>query len=225
MPSDGPSSVGGVHIDALLGNDKAARALARDIHAGINFSLQMWRLQAALTGVVINALTATGGQLIGPPLEPLIMSSPSLAAKTDKRDRKIASAIASVIGTSWTTFCATVKVPGLPWYPAFVSFPGPVAPPMPNVPTPFVALTQVRGVLASGPMKTLVRAKLHPDKSADGVIDAVMVGFDLDVMQMLLSMTVKMVMGTGPVPSFAPPFVPAGPVIMGTGTMAPGGLI
>ena len=31
------------------------------------------------------------------------------------------------------------------------------------------------------------------------------------------------VLGTGPVPTFAPPYVPVGPVVGGVGTMMPGG--
>jgi hypothetical protein len=33
------------------------------------------------------------------------------------------------------------------------------------------------------------------------------------------------VLGTGPIPTFAPPFVPAGPVLGGVGTMTPGGFV
>ena len=72
-------------------------------------------------------------------------------------------------------------------------------------------------------MKPMIRAKLFPDTSADPVIDAVMAAFDLSVGLMLTSMTVKLVMGSGPVPSFAPPYVPVGPVVGGVGNMMPGG--
>jgi hypothetical protein len=33
------------------------------------------------------------------------------------------------------------------------------------------------------------------------------------------------VLGTGPVPTFAPPFVPVGPVVAGVGNMLPGGFV
>jgi hypothetical protein len=33
------------------------------------------------------------------------------------------------------------------------------------------------------------------------------------------------VLGTGPVPTFAPPYVPVGPVVGGIANMPPGGLI
>jgi hypothetical protein len=37
------------------------------------------------------------------------------------------------------------------------------------------------------------------------------------------STMVTNVLGTGPVPTFAPPYVPVGPVVGGVGTMTPGG--
>jgi hypothetical protein len=39
------------------------------------------------------------------------------------------------------------------------------------------------------------------------------------------STMVTNVMGTGPVPSFAPPYVPVGAVVGGVGTMLPGGFV
>jgi hypothetical protein len=38
-----------------------------------------------------------------------------------------------------------------------------------------------------------------------------------------VSTMVTNVLGTGPVPTFAPPYVPVGPVLAGIGTMTPGG--
>ena len=180
----GLESVGGVQISALLANDKASQKLALDIHGGSVFALQMWKLQATLTGVVINSVTASGGILNGPPLEPLIVNSPQLAARmVSKPERKLISAIASAIGTSWSAFCASVRVPGLPWYPAFAAFPGPVAPPMPNVPSPMFTLTHVRGLISPGAIRPMIRAALAPDTGSNALIDAVLSGFDLTITQ------------------------------------------
>ena len=41
----------------------------------------------------------------------------------------------------------------------------------------------------------------------------------------LATTQVTNIMGTGPVPTFAPPYSPVGPVIGGVGTMIPGGLV
>ena len=87
-----------------------------------------------MVGVVINGRhRVTGGQVVGPPLTPLILAQ---APKGSPQELKYTNAIANVIGTAWLAYTATIKVPGLPWYPAFAAFPSPVAPPTPNVPMP-----------------------------------------------------------------------------------------
>ena len=48
---------------------------------------------------------------------------------------------------------ATIKVTGMPWYPAFAAFPSPVAPPTPNIPCPVIALTQVTASIMPATMK------------------------------------------------------------------------
>jgi hypothetical protein len=55
----------------------------------------------------------------------------------------------------------------------------------------------------------------------DAVATAVAACFETWVMGTI----VTNVMGSGPVPTFAPPYVPVGPVVGGTGTMIPGGLV
>src|SRR5688572_7916151 len=99
-----------------------------------------WQAAAAMVGVVINGPTATGGQIVGPPLTPLILA---MGPKAKPQELKLTKAVANVIGTGWLTFTATVKVTGMPWYPSFAAVPGPVAPPTHNVPCPFAALTMV----------------------------------------------------------------------------------
>ena len=41
----------------------------------------------------------------------------------------------------------------------------------------------------------------------------------------VLASLVTQVIGTGPIPTFAPPYVPVGPVVGGTATSLPGGLV
>src|SRR5215468_7433957 len=75
---------------------------------------------AALVGVIINGPTATGGQIVGAPWTPLILLN---APKASPMELKYSTVIANVIGTAWLTFTATVKVTGMPWYPAFTAVP------------------------------------------------------------------------------------------------------
>jgi hypothetical protein len=116
----------------------------------------------------------------------------------------------------------------LPWYPAFTALPSPVAPPTPNVPVPFAALTQIPTSISTyGPMGLKQRmitelgdpnAPYHPQ-----LFEAISDAFEKCYNIWKVSTMVTNVMGTGPVPTFAPPYVPVGPVVGGTAIMTPGG--
>lgn len=183
-----------------------------------------WQSMAAMTGVMVNAVTATLGQVVGPPWLPLIMAS---APKGSPAEARYSNAIATAISNGWLAYQATIKVPGLPWYPAFAAFPGPMAPPVPNVPCPVIALTQVTTSISanalSGAMVGLLGdpTALHHKQLFDSVADA----FEKCFLVWQTSTQVTNVLGTGPIPTFAPPFVPVGPVVGGVGNMPPGGFV
>lgn len=187
-----------------------------------------WQTAATMVGVIINGPTASVGQVVGPPWTPLI--APQIIAKCPEPTAmaswsKYANAVGNVIGTAWLTYTATIKVPGLPWYPAFAAVPSPVAPPMPNVPVPVIALTQVKASLAPAVMKQQMVGMLADPKAPyhAELFDAITDAFDKVFTIWQASTMVTNVLGTGPVPTFAPPYVPVGPVVAGVGTMTPGG--
>lgn len=183
-----------------------------------------WQSTAVLTGVMIAGPTASVGQIVGPPLAPLIMAS---GAKNTPQLLKYTTTIANVIGMAWLTFTATVKVPGMPWYPAFAAVPSPVAPPMPNVPTPFAALTQVPISISAQALKGQMVGQ-HGDPTAQysqQLFDCIADAFEKSYNIWKASTMVTNVLGTGPVPTFAPPYVPVGPVVGGVGNMTPGGFV
>lgn len=183
-----------------------------------------WQQTATLTGVVINAVVAAGGQVVGPPLAPLILAS---APKATPQEMKYATAIANAIGQGWLAYQSSIKVPGLPWYPAFAAFPGPVAPPMPNTPVPVAALTQVTTGISKAQLKNAMVANLGDPEAAhhEELFDCIADAFEKCFLVWQTSTMVTNVLGTGPIPTFAPPFVPAGPVVGGVGNMIPGGFV
>jgi hypothetical protein len=210
------------HTDAAKEISDKLSAYIDGICSAICSAWSQWQSTATLVGVVINAVTAAGGQVVGPPWMPLIMAG---APKATEWELKYSTAIADALSTAWLSYTATIKVPGLPWYPAFAAFPGPVAPPTPNVPVPVAALTQVTAPLAKSALKGLKTGKLaqpealHAEKLFEALADA----FEKCFKIWQTSTMVTNVLGTGPVPTFAPPVVPAGPVVGGIGTMVPGG--
>ncbi len=182
-----------------------------------------WQMKTTMAGIMVNGPTASAGQIVGPPWNLTILKD---GAKSTPSQLKYTNVIATVLSAAWLTYTATIKIPGLPFYPAFTAFPSPMAPPTPNVPFPVAALAQVPVSLAPPLLKTQMVAMLADPTAPfhkelfESIIDA----FDKMFKVWQLSTMVTNVMGSGPVPTFAPPYVPAGPVLGGLATMAPGGL-
>jgi hypothetical protein len=178
-----------------------------------------WRLRARLVQVAINAHVASGGNLQGAGLEPDIRQH---APREGSWERARSEAIAAGIGICWENWQRAVSVPGLPWYPGFAAFPGPMAPPTPNVPTPLVTV-QNPVHLNSWRLKSDMLARYSGDNEWPGeLFDAVAFGLERAFQTWAPSQMVMNVMGTGPVPLFAPPYVPVGSVVGGTGTQIAG---
>jgi len=191
------------------------------ICGAISSAWTAWHGAATLVGVIINAVTANGGQVVGPPLTPLILAGgPKDSAKT----MKLTNVIANVLGTAFLTTTSTIKVPGLPWYPSFAAVPAPVAPPTPNIPCPLAALIMVRANIGRQVLKMQMLGQLgSPGGDDENLLDAIAATFAQNFDLWIVSTMVTNVLGTGPVPTFAPPYVPVGPVVGGVGTMVPGG--
>jgi hypothetical protein len=156
---------------------------------------------------------------------PLILAS---GPKSTPNEMKYTNVIANVIGTAWQTFTATVKIPGLPWYPAYAAVPSPMAPPTPNVPMPFAALTQVPVSISSSIMKMQMVSQLGDPQAPfhQELFESITDAFEKCYNLWKVSTMVTNVLPTlAPVPTFAPPYVPVGPVVGGMAIMAPGGLV
>ncbi len=184
--------------------------------------IQQWLSITTINGVLINAVVGvvTPGCVIGPPLAPLILA---LAPKKTPQELKYSTAIANAFGTAWQTW--STGITGQVMYPAFAAVPSPVAPPMPNIPMPLLAFTSAgEPQLTAGLLKAAMVAQLGDPKAlhAADLFDAIAQGFQPPFATFKGMTLVKNVIGTGPVPTFAPPFVPVGPVVAGIGTGPPG---
>jgi len=135
----------------------------------------------------------------------------------------VARAIATVLAAAWNDWAAgfQIRLPGA--YPSFVAVPGPVAPPTPAA----VRVSLARGS-SSGEMslKTPLLAgklasslKTHAAAIKAGSPDPAMTSLarwvDTSFQEWKGIVTFGGSVGKGPVPTFAPPYVPVGPVIMG----------
>ena len=219
-----PASLNKYHTDTQKMHIGKIGEYIKGITSAICSAWSQWQTAASLVGVIVNGPVASGGSVVGPPMLPFIMASAPMASP---QELKYTNVIAQVISTAWLQFTATIKVTAMPWYPAFAMFPGPVAPPMPNIPCPVAALMQVDASIQPMVLKSQMvgqlgdpQAPLHPE-----IFESVADAFNQCYLLWKVSTMVTNVLGTGPVPTFAPPYVPVGPVVGGVGNMTPGGFV
>lgn len=200
----------------------------------VSYAHNMWRLQAKFQNITVMAISAIGmpGCLSGPELESLIKNAPMCAAMTGNM-AKHRDAVAKGVSECFKKWQDNVTVPGLPWYPAFAAFPGPMAPPMPNVPTPLMACpsAMMAEIVAPSQMATAMDNALDSelkgkdnDKQYEALHKAIATVLSVAFLAWLPQQQVMLVMGKGPIPTFAPPYVPVGPVVGGDILSVPGHL-
>ncbi len=223
------TTVNKYHVDTAKTIGEQYAKYIDEVCAAIGYAHNMWKLQAKFKNIQIMAVCAIGppGCLDGPDLAPFIKNAPGTASSTEMK-KKYTAAVGNGLGKQWKKWQGQVMVPGLPWYPAFAAFPGPQAPPMPNVPMPLITCpSAMMSELTPGPLKKAMVDSLG-DKDAlhhEELFDAIATGFSMAFLTWVCSQMVMVVLGKGPVPTFAPPYVPVGPVIGGDIISVPGHLI
>jgi len=203
-------------------------AVIEAIKPAIRFAVDLWKTTAHFSDLKIMAVSAIGtpGCLEGMSLEPHIRSHAKIQSLSGAA-RDMANGIAEAFSDSFFLWQDGVTVPGLPWYPAFAAFPAPAAPPMPNIPTPLISCVSGRVsklVLPSELAEAITQALPSSLSGETDFINRVAAGLAMGASAWLASAQVMLVLGFGPVPSFAPPYVPVGPVVNGTNIAAPGHL-
>lgn len=212
------------HVDQCVKVGQAFEQFIDGMSAAICGGWQQWCGMATVVGPLVNAVVAvvTPGNILGPPLFPLIFAQ---APKATPMQLKYSMAIGGALGDAWLAwhmgFAGTLNYP-----PTFATCPSPVHPPTPNLPKPLVAVGKSPGeaLLAPPALKGAMMLRLadpmamHAEPLFDCFAQAIKKAFDMWAGQTQLSS----VLGIGPVPTFAPPFVPVGPVVAGVGTAPPG---
>jgi hypothetical protein len=210
------------HVDTARDIGKKFEGFVDGITGATCDGIGNWLSMATIAGVMITGPVGMlmPGNVIGPPLGPLILAT---APKATPQELKYSNAVANAFGTAWQTWSAGLT--GVLSYPAFAAFPGPVAPPMPNIPMPLVAFASPgEAMLSPAALKGVMTANLGDPTALHAVdlFDALSQAFPAVFTIFKASTLVKNVLGTGPIPTFAPPFVPVGPVLGGVATGPPG---
>lgn len=158
---------------------------------------------------------ATAGFLIGPGFEGNVAAEVEAAGASSE----IAAGWQEAFESAFLEWADNVTVPGLPWYPAFAAWPGAHSETLPNVPMPVATLVPA-GVLAMTPPRILewleetVPGAQAPEAAPALATFATEVGASFAVFA--ATAQVMNVLGSGPVPTYAPPAVMVGPVVSGS---------
>lgn len=205
-----------------------------DMLDAIQFGHNMWKLQAKFQNLQIQgpAVIGSPGCLDGPELESLIKQAPQCASYTGNM-AKYRDAVAKGLSKCFKDWQSQVMVPGLPLFPAFAMFPGPMAPPMPGLPMPLITfpsamISRMTPMQIAQEMESALDGGLKNDdksKQYQALFDALATVISVAFLIWLPSQQVMTVMGQGQIPTFAPPFVPAGPVVAGNNLAIPGHLM
>jgi len=182
--------------------------------SGVTTAVSVWANSARLTGVVVNGPIAVGGRIRGSFPSGLVAAMVAGQAAPGN----VSSAFSRATAAAWSGWTRTVRVPGLPWYPSFVAWPGPMAPPMPNITSPLMMIAP-GAFINSGSVSSSIMGSLGENASDEGAAEAVQQfaqWLSLSFIIWAASSQVMLVMGQGPVPTFAPPYIPVGPVVGGT---------
>ncbi|MEZ4223065.1 MAG: CARDB domain-containing protein [Polyangiaceae bacterium] len=133
----------------------------------------------------------------------------------------IASGMVDAFVATYTTWAAKYAAT-IPFaFLGFAAYPLAVVPPTPNVPFPVALGGSPDGEQALLPttMAALLKNKMSAARRAQPGIDEALGSYAAVLSSQLhawMAVQPVFLLGTGPVPSFAPPYVPVGPVVMGT---------
>lgn len=188
-----------------------------DLSESFSKAWSLWSQTALIQGVTVNGPVAQfkPGNVQGLPFDALLMVSdpPMNTPKQAGYTRTFAEGFAE----NWKLWHEGITA-SLPLYPSFAAWPGPYAKPTPNVPMPIQALPSAGDKLMEQNqlMAEISKDGGKGDPVAAGVFNA-MTHAAVDVFKLWkLTHKLQMLMGEGPVPTFAPPVVPVGPVVEGT---------
>ncbi len=200
------------------------------------YAFNMWRPTLYFKDIKINGPVAVGSKgclTTTMKFEDLFKTFPGHASIAGgKHFNKWRDAVAKGVGKCLKSYIDSVMIPGAPFYPAFAAFPGPVAPPMPNVTWPLIACpaTGLQDITVAQNIKKAIIDNFDNglkdksnDKLYDTVFEAIATALSTGFLIWVSTQMVNLVMGTGNIPTFAPPFVPVGPVVNGQNIPSGGG--
>jgi hypothetical protein len=140
---------------------------------------------------------------------------------SDGLPKDLANVVVDAFSTSYKTWASKYRA-AVPFaYPGLAAWPGPTSAPVPNVPFVLAIGGSAEGdkAVSAGAIEALLWAKLSATRKGEaGAKDAILQLSTVMAARFQAWVTLQQatgVIGKGSVPSFAPPYVPVGPVSMG----------
>ncbi len=201
------------HVDAAADIGRRFEDYINGITDAICQAIANWmQMTTFATGIISGPVCQLmPGGVVGPLLNSFIQAS---GPNANDQEFNYTSAIAAAIGQQWQIWQAGIA--GTLMYPSFAAWPAPVAPPTPNVPLPLAGLPSAgEAGLSPDALKNLMIANLGDPQArhAEALFDALSQAFYTCFQQFKTGTMVNNVLGFGSVPTYAPPLVPAGPVV------------
>lgn len=195
-------------------------AFASAAEAGAQQGMTIFQTMAHMTGVIINGPIAQGGKLKGPSIRPHVFNQVLGAGAS----HQVALAFGNAAGQAWKSWVSKVSIPGLPLYPSFTAVPGPVAPPTVNLPIPLLAIAPGAMIDSNTVTAAIIGAlrELANEPGAQEAASSFGSSLSTSFMTWFAGRMLTNLLGKGMVPSFAPPYVPVGPVVNGDVFPTPG---
>ena len=144
----------------------------------------------------------------------------------------IARALAKELGDAWRAWADGFRLSMAGAYPKLAAVPGPMAPPTPASGAYPISRGTSAGehrlsaaMLSPRLVSVLQRHAGRDTPGLDNAVKELTSWVEASFRDWKLSAQVVGVMGKGPIPSFAPPYVPVGPVVMGDNISGPGHVI
>lgn len=205
----------------------------------LQYAFNIWKTTLTFSNLKVNAVVAVGSKgclkdNAPMPFDKLVMTFPGYGQlMTKEKFPKWRDAVGKGVAKCLKDWVDGITMPGLPLYPAFAAFPGPMAPPMPSIPMPLIMCpsTGMNKVTTPDELKKAMLNELDSkikqdtaDKVHETVMESIATAFSLAFVIWMASTQIMNIMGTGQIPTFAPPFVPVGPVVNGQNLPIPGHL-
>ena len=131
-------------------------------------------------------------------------------------NRDMIKAVTEVMDEEFEMWRNTVAVPALLWYPMFIAFPAPMAPPMPNVPARLAEISFMDHLLTNASNIGQKIMNRLPNEMHNGSNAEIIESFSTQAAShfdfWFQTQFITMALGTGSVPGYNPIFRPAGPV-------------